>query len=312
MRTLLISLLATASGVYGYLNLGALKGWLGSDDPAPSMQVPAEPAQEDGFAVARAAAEGGQIEKASGLYLRLLESPSTRAQARQELAAVYIKSGKIREGLTVEYRWAASPTERALTLAKIREHNTKVLNPADPTGGLRHVIAPSETLAKIAKKHGSNERLLQRINRLENPHRIHAGRALKVVPFKASIEVNLAGRELVVSCEEGVWDVYPVGVGAEESPSPTGTFTIEVMQTDPPFWAEPGKPPVPTGHPENPLGSRWMGFKAPYESFGIHGTNDEASVGHRSSHGCMRLTKKDVEELFDLVDYGTEVVIRER
>lgn len=312
MKTFIVGLMATVGGFFGYQNIDVLKMWLGQETPAVQAAPIITAPDEDEFNRARDAVHAGQLEKASGLYLKLLGSDSTRDQARRELAQAYVAQGMVREGLTVEFRWAGSDADRASTLTKIRQLNAKVMNPADPSGGMRHVIQPNETLAKIAKKNGSNERLLKRINHIENPHRIHAGRALKVVPFKASIEVNLSARELVVSNEQGIWDVYPVGVGHEDTPSPTGSFTIEVLQIDPPYWHEPGKPPVPPGDPHNPLGSRWMGFKTPYESFGIHGTNDEASIGHRSSKGCMRLTKKDVEELFDLVDYGTEVTIRER
>ncbi|MGE4159669.1 MAG: L,D-transpeptidase family protein [Planctomycetota bacterium] len=312
MKTFIVGLMASIGGFFGYQNIDVLRVWLGMDAPPVQVQPAIKAVEDNGFELARTAVKEGHLEKASGLYLKLLESAPTREQARQELAQAYATEGLVREGLTVEYRWAASEADRGAALARIRQYNLKVLNPADPTGGMRHVIQPNETLAKIAKKHGSNERLLKRINNIENPHRIHAGRALKVVPFKASIDVSLEARELVVCNEQGIWDVYAVGVGHEDTPSPTGSFVIEVLQIDPPYWHEPGKPPVPAGNPHNPLGSRWMGFRTPYESFGIHGTNDEASVGHRSSKGCMRLTKKDVEELFDLVDYGTEVTIRER
>ena len=307
MKTFIVGLLATVGGFFGYQNIDALKMWLGQESPvvqtAPSLLAPAD----DGFAQARDSVQAGELEKASGLYLKLLGSESTREQARQELAQAYIAQGLVREGLTVEYRWAGTDADRAATLVKIRQLNAKVMNPADPTGGLRHVILPNETLAKIAKKNGSNERLLKRINHIENPHRIHAGRALKVVPFKASIEVILSSRELVVCNEQGIWDVYPVGVGHEDTPSPTGTFVIDVMQTDPPFWHEPGKPPVPAGDPHNPLGSRWMGLTL--KSYGIHGTTDGASIGSQCTQGCVRMHNRDVEELYDIVPMGAEVTI---
>ncbi|MEO7650260.1 MAG: L,D-transpeptidase [Bryobacteraceae bacterium] len=41
--------------------------------------------------------------------------------------------------------------------------------------------------------------------------------------------------------------------------------------------------------------------------FGIHGTNNQKSVGHNVSHGCIRMRKADVEELFSLVKIGDEV-----
>ncbi len=41
----------------------------------------------------------------------------------------------------------------------------------------------------------------------------------------------------------------------------------------------------------------------------IHGTNHEELIGQPASHGCIRMKKADVAELFDLVEVGTPVVI---
>jgi lipoprotein-anchoring transpeptidase ErfK/SrfK len=44
---------------------------------------------------------------------------------------------------------------------------------------------------------------------------------------------------------------------------------------------------------------------------GIHGTIEPASIGQYKSHGCPRLLKEDVEELYDLVVRSTPVSIVE-
>jgi lipoprotein-anchoring transpeptidase ErfK/SrfK len=41
----------------------------------------------------------------------------------------------------------------------------------------------------------------------------------------------------------------------------------------------------------------------------IHGTNHEDQIGAPASHGCIRMTKADVIELFDLVDEQMPVFI---
>jgi hypothetical protein len=41
----------------------------------------------------------------------------------------------------------------------------------------------------------------------------------------------------------------------------------------------------------------------------IHGTPDEISLGHPSSHGCIRMSDADVIALFDHVSVGAPVVI---
>lgn len=43
----------------------------------------------------------------------------------------------------------------------------------------------------------------------------------------------------------------------------------------------------------------------------IHGTNEEHKIGTPVSHGCIRMKNADVVALYDLVETGTEVNIRE-
>jgi len=43
----------------------------------------------------------------------------------------------------------------------------------------------------------------------------------------------------------------------------------------------------------------------------LHGTNHEQLLGTPCSHGCIRLSNKDILEVFDLVPEGTEVEIIE-
>ncbi|MEI0736043.1 L,D-transpeptidase [Paenibacillus sp. JTLBN-2024] len=41
----------------------------------------------------------------------------------------------------------------------------------------------------------------------------------------------------------------------------------------------------------------------------MHGTNEPDSVGKDESQGCIRMSRADAEELFDLVPMGTPVII---
>lgn len=45
------------------------------------------------------------------------------------------------------------------------------------------------------------------------------------------------------------------------------------------------------------------------DGYGIHGTNDPASIGRSASHGCVRLRNEDIAVLYDMVDVGTPVYI---
>lgn len=98
--------------------------------------------------------------------------------------------------------------------------------------------------------------------------------------------------------------VYPVSVGAPESPSPKGEFKIVRRLTDPTYY-QPGVV-IPPGL-ENPLGSRWIGLNL--KGYGIHGTNQPQSIGYNASHGCIRMRNRDVKELFELVREGDAVEV---
>ncbi|PHJ39410.1 hypothetical protein P378_03110 [Desulforamulus profundi] len=107
---------------------------------------------------------------------------------------------------------------------------------------------------------------------------------------------------------------YPIATGKKDFYTPEGTFKIV------------NKTPYPQGkEPDTLLGPRWMGLSVPYQKdkraendsraprgmkYGIHGTNEPASIGKHASGGCIRLNNKDIAELYDRVSLGTEVEIR--
>lgn len=105
---------------------------------------------------------------------------------------------------------------------------------------------------------------------------------------------------------------FPVGVGALRFPTPPGVYHLKSKAKNP-SWNNPGSPwargmprHIAPG-PRNPLGTRAM--RLDREALVIHGTPQPGSVGRRSSHGCMRMLRADVEELFEIVPVGTPVFI---
>jgi lipoprotein-anchoring transpeptidase ErfK/SrfK len=117
--------------------------------------------------------------------------------------------------------------------------------------------------------------------------------------------ISIPDRRLALLEDGQLVKVYPVAVGRRETPSPDGEFTIINHAVDPTYRHE-GKEVAPGK--SNPLGTRWMGLSA--KGYGIHGTNVQSSVGKVASHGCFRMKKKDVEELYRRVQVGDAVSIR--
>lgn len=112
--------------------------------------------------------------------------------------------------------------------------------------------------------------------------------------------------------------IYPIGIGKEDWETPVGMLKI-IQKTVDPKWVVPESiykyrksigdniPRVTMPGPDNPLGKYRMRLSKP--TYLIHGTNDPASVGRRSSGGCIHLYNKDVEVLFHMVAIGTKVLI---
>jgi hypothetical protein len=122
---------------------------------------------------------------------------------------------------------------------------------------------------------------------------------------KRLLLVSIPDHQLALIEDGQVKKIYSVATGKQSTPSPTGTFHIAVRVVDPTYYHE-GKV-IPPG-PGNPLGDRWMGLDR--KGYGIHGTNAPRSIGKSASHGCVRMAKRDLEELFSLVKAGDEVEIR--
>lgn len=106
------------------------------------------------------------------------------------------------------------------------------------------------------------------------------------------IIVDLSDRRLYLLTGNRVIRSYPVGIGKILTKTPVGEYRIVTRQAN----------------PGGPFGAYWLGLSRPH--YGIHGTNNPASVGKRVSHGCIRMQNKDVLALQQQVNIGTRVTIR--
>ena len=122
---------------------------------------------------------------------------------------------------------------------------------------------------------------------------------------RRTVLVSIPDRKLAVIEDGDVIATFPVAVGADESPSPTGEFQIISRVANPTYY-RPGTV-IPSGK-DNPVGTRWIGLSQ--KGYGIHGTNAPRSIGHAASHGCIRLRNRDVEKLFTMLQVGDVVQIR--
>ncbi|WP_372632054.1 L,D-transpeptidase [Cohnella sp.] len=103
---------------------------------------------------------------------------------------------------------------------------------------------------------------------------------------------------------------FSVATGKKPSYTPEGLFTIREKIKNRPYYKE----NIKGGDPKNPLGDRWLGLKVTLNgktsyAYGIHGNNDEKSIGKYVSAGCIRMHNKEVRWLYDRIETSTPVLI---
>ena len=108
-----------------------------------------------------------------------------------------------------------------------------------------------------------------------------------------TIEIDTDTHQLTVVENGKPRKWYPVGLGKAHTPSPVGNWTVTSKHTN---WG-------------GGFGTRWIGLDVPWGIYGIHGTNNPASIGRDASSGCVRMRNRDVEQLYKWVSVGTPVRI---
>ena len=181
-----------------------------------------------------------------------------------------------------------------------------IFSPTPMPQTISYEIVPGDSLGKLAKTYHTTPQLIKRANGLKSDV-IRAGEKLRIWTAPFNVLVNKSQNVLFLKSGEAVLKIYHVSTGRDNI-TPVGTFKI-ASKIEKPVWFRNGGAPIPSESPENELGSRWMGFDTD-PHYGIHGTLHPESIGQQVTAGCVRLVNKDVEELFDILPIGTEVVIQ--
>ena len=123
------------------------------------------------------------------------------------------------------------------------------------------------------------------------------------------VVISLSRRRLILYQNDEVRSEFPVAIGQDDWETPAGEFAIRDMRTDP-VWQHPITKEAIGPGPNNPLGSRWIGFLVEGQyHIGIHGTNQETLIGEAVSHGCVRMLEADINTLYSHVKVGTPIKV---
>ena len=142
-----------------------------------------------------------------------------------------------------------------------------------------------------------------------------AVRDMRLAGVVARIEVDKAERAVKAFDANGkLLAFYPATIGSEERPAPSGTLKVRAIAPAPTYTYDPSRltygkgktrVTVPAG-PNSPVGSVWIDLSE--DTFGIHGSDEPKQIGKTFSHGCVRLTNWDAEQLAAAVKAGVTVV----
>lgn len=132
----------------------------------------------------------------------------------------------------------------------------------------------------------------------------------------ARIEVDKARKQVrAYDAGDRLLAAYPATVGSADLPTPEGEWAVRTVAPSPTYTYDPsrlnfgnkkaGKLTIKAG-PNNPVGAVWIDLTK--DTYGIHGAPEPRLVGKVASHGCVRLTNWDAQQLAQAVEKGSKVI----
>jgi len=230
-------------------------------------------------------------------------------------------------------------TYRALAQAAVNPPAVTqyVVTAADLEGPFKHIPDDPYEKAKLsclcyesvreelAERFHASEDFLETLNPDVKFSEIAAGTTINVPNVRPPVTVDQPDlAKIVISIRGNSYNGYdaagnlvfhaPTTLGSTYDQSPTEDLhVIEIVHHphfhyDPTLYSE-----VPDSNPDahmnpgpnSPVGVVWMALSK--EHYGMHGTPDPESIGYASSHGCVRLTNWDAEEVSHRIAKGVPV-----
>lgn len=118
-----------------------------------------------------------------------------------------------------------------------------------------------------------------------------------------ALEVSTASNTLTLLQDGAPVRTYDVATGTGGTPTPVGSFYLNELL-------------APTNDGYGPYAFGVSAFSTVLNEFGggpgqigLHGTDDEGSIGAAASHGCIRMRNDDITELAMLLPLGTPITI---
>ena len=181
-------------------------------------------------------------------------------------------------------------------------------------------LSYTSTLEMLAERFHMDEQYLKEINpgvdfsipgtiiKVTNVGEAKKGKVARILADK--------GRKQLLAYDEAgnLVAAYPASIGSADTPSPSGTVTVERIAFNPNYTYNPklnfkqgsnDKVLTLQPGPNGPVGTVWIALSKP--TYGIHGTPEPSKIGKTQSHGCIRMTNWDATELAKMTAPGVQV-----
>jgi hypothetical protein len=122
-----------------------------------------------------------------------------------------------------------------------------------------------------------------------------------------SLQARLSRHELILRKQGHVVARFPAAVGRSVLPTPTGRYYIVELLKQP----NPNGVYGPYAFGTSAFSHVLYSFGGGPGQIGIHGTNEQGSIGHSVSHGCIRIPNRDIVRLAHELPLGTPITIEE-
>ncbi len=265
-------------------------------DPSTAVKIDTDAMVAESFAPRRSAS-----------FIARLRHDLTGAPLAAEVQPAYsVDTTAVAEWLSA----VAKQTDRKPVSAQVKVESPRIEIVPAVKGRRLETSQTAEAIAAIF----SAENVLAESNRKVTAQVTRTEPKVTEKEFEKVILVDLSERRIRLFHNGAIEKEYRCAIGTPDHPTPTGDYEITLKRYRP-TWVNPapngwGKdmPASIAPGPGNPLGTRALNINAPGIRF--HGTENIASVGTAASHGCMRMQRHDIEDLFERVEVGTKVYIR--
>jgi lipoprotein-anchoring transpeptidase ErfK/SrfK len=126
-----------------------------------------------------------------------------------------------------------------------------------------------------------------------------------VAQYEVEVSLSALSLQVIRIADGAVMMSGPIGIGAPQSPTPTGQFFVREQF-----------PTSGANHPYGPMAFGLSGHSDVYSHFGtgdgriaIHGTNQPSSIGAAASNGCVHVPNDVVVAMIPFMAPGTPVTI---